>query len=159
MTAAALLGLAISAGFGAPAAAQGSAKHIDPTISKVSTAYAAAVNAMDAATLAALYTEDAVEMPPNEKAVHGRPAIEAFYKKQFADTASATSSIKPTESAIAGSIGYEVGTYTQTLKLKSGLTVNDVGKYIVLLKPGTDKQWRVAYVAYNSDNPPPPSAK
>jgi ketosteroid isomerase-like protein len=79
---------------------------IDPAISKVSSAYQAAANAEDVAKLVALYTEDAVEMPPNEAAIRGRAAIEAYYKKQFAG-ADGKATITPTESMVAGNVAYE----------------------------------------------------
>jgi len=137
------------------AAGQTAAKHIEPAISKAGSDYVAAVSARDAAKVASLYTDDAIEMPPNAKAVSGRSAIEAFYKQQFAEM-DVKPSLKPTESMITGSTAYEVGTYQDTIKLKSGQTITDVGKYIVLLKAGADKQWRIYRVIYNSDNPPPP---
>ena len=128
---------------------------VDPAISKISAAYQAAVNAEDVNKMKDLYMADAVEMPPNEPAVRGWAAFEAYYKKQFAD-GDAKATITPMESMISGNVGYEVGTYTQMVKLKSGQTINDKGKYVVLVKPGADKQWRVFYAIYNSDNPPPP---
>lgn len=127
---------------------------VDPAISKISAAYQAAVNAEDVNKMKDLYMADAVEMPPNEPAVRGWAALEAYYKKQFAD-GDAVATITPMESMISGNVGYEVGTYTQMVKLKSGQTINDKGKYVVLVKPGADKQWRVVYAIYNSDNPPP----
>ena len=136
------------------AGAQGSSSKVDPNISKISSAYEAAANAEDLAKLSALYTADAVEMPPNAPAIRGRSAIEAYYKKEFAD-GDGKASIKPTESAISGNIAYEVGTYSQTMKMKTGQTMSDVGKYIVLMKQGPDKQWKIAYLIYNGDNPPP----
>ena len=45
-------------------------------IAKVSDAYVKASLAADAKAIAALYTEDAVEMPPNQPMVKGRAAIE-----------------------------------------------------------------------------------
>jgi ketosteroid isomerase-like protein len=127
---------------------------VDPAISKISAAYQAAVNAEDMTKLKDLYVPEAVEMPPNEPALRGWAAIEAYYKKMFADT-DGKAAITPMESMVSGNVGYEVGTFTQTIKMKSGQTINDKGKYVVLLKPGADKQWRVFYAIYNSDNPPP----
>jgi len=136
------------------------ATHTDPAISRVSSAYEAANNAEDLAKLIALYTDDAVEMPPNAPAIRGRSAIESFYKGLFAEM-DGKATLTPIESAISGPIGYEIGTFSQTMKTKNGQTTDDVGKYMVLLKQGADKQWQVAYVIYNSDKPPmqmPPSS-
>ena len=43
----------------------------------------AAANRKDASSIAALYTEDALLMPPNAPAVRGRAAVEAFFKGLF----------------------------------------------------------------------------
>ena len=152
--------LTVSVGMPAAAGAQ-MAKKTDPAISAISSAYAKATNAEDVAGLIKLYTDDAVEMPPNMPALKGKAAIEAYYKQQFAD-ADAKGTITPIESAITGNSAYEVGTFTQSIKMKTGESMDDVGKYVVILKQGADKQWKVAYVVYNSDKPPmppPPAAK
>jgi uncharacterized protein (TIGR02246 family) len=68
-----------SAGAQSPAAAA--------EIAQVSDAYVKASLAADAKAIAALYTEDAVEMPPNHPMVKGRTAIEQYYTKQFGGSA------------------------------------------------------------------------
>jgi len=146
----------------APAWAQSakSTKATDPAISKISSAYQAATNAKDVAKLMALYADDAVEMPPNQPMVQGKGAIEAYYKKQFAD-GDPTLMLKPIESSVSSNFAFEAGSYTQTLKVKAnGQTINDKGKYVVLLKQGSDRLWHVEYAIYNSDNPPmlPPAS-
>ena len=151
---AAVVALILSAA-GGSAAAQGSARKVDPAISAISAAYEAATNAEDLAKLSALYTDDAVEMPPNQPALKGRAAIEAYYKQTFADT-DGKGKITPTESGISGALAYEAGTFTQTIKMKTGETFADTGKYLVLLKQGADKMWKVSYAIYNSDKPAPP---
>ncbi len=60
-----------------PAAAAGEPRtHIDENLVK----FVAAYNAGDAATVAGLYTEDAVVFPPGGARVDGRPAIQAFWQ-------------------------------------------------------------------------------
>ncbi len=146
----------------APAFAQAPAgKSADPAVTKVADAYVKATLAGDAKAIAALYTEDAVEMPPNQPAVKGRAAIEQYYTKLFADPAMKLSAFTLThlESGTAGDLGFDVGMYQQTMTGGGG-PMKDSGKYTVLLKRvgGT---WKVAYAIYNSDQPPmtPPAAK
>src|SRR5258706_15037244 len=50
-------------------------------INEVSQAFVKAALASDWATVAALYGDDAVLSPPNEPAVKGRAAIQAFFAK------------------------------------------------------------------------------
>ena len=91
-----------SAGAQSPAAAA--------EISKVSDAYVKASLAADAKAIAALYTEDAVEMPPNQSMVKGRAAIEQYYTKQFGGSAKLQSFVlTKIESNASGDIGYEWG--------------------------------------------------
>jgi uncharacterized protein (TIGR02246 family) len=122
-------------------------------IAKVSDAYVKASLAGDAKAIAALYTDDAVEMPPNQPMVKGRAAIEQYYTKQFGGPAKVQSfTITKIESNASGDIGYEVGTYRQTITDGQRPT-NDTGKYTVVLKR-TGGAWKVAYAIYNSDTPP-----
>jgi ketosteroid isomerase-like protein len=72
--------------------------------------------------------------------------------------------IKPTDTRVVGDVAYDVGTYSQSLMpMKgSGKTIDDKGKYVVLLKKDASGGWAIAYAIYNSDMPlppPPPPAK
>ena len=49
-----------------------------------------------------------------------------------------------------GDTAYDVGTYKQTLSMGSGATLNDKGKYSVILKR-SGGEWKIAYLIYNSD--------
>jgi uncharacterized protein (TIGR02246 family) len=134
-----------SAGAQSPAAAA--------EIAQVSDAYVKASLAADAKAIAALYTEDAVEMPPNHPMVKGRTAIEQYYTKQFGGTAKLQSfALAHTESNASGDIGYDVGTYRQTIT-DGQHPMTDSGKYMVVLKRAGGA-WKVAYAIYNSDLPP-----
>jgi uncharacterized protein (TIGR02246 family) len=128
----------------------------DPGIAKVRSAYEAATAAGDAAKIASLYTEDGIEMPPNEPMLKGRAAIEAWNKKFFA-SATAKSTIKTMDTHVAGSLAYDAGTYKQSIKFKTGQAIEDAGKYVVILKKDAAGAWKLAYVCYNSDLPPPPA--
>jgi hypothetical protein len=55
----------------------------DPAIVAVADQYIKATMAGDAKAIAALYTDDAVEMPPNEPSVKGSAAIQQMYEKNF----------------------------------------------------------------------------
>jgi uncharacterized protein (TIGR02246 family) len=122
-------------------------------LAKVSDAYVKASLAADAKAIAALYTEDAVEMPPNQPLLKGRAAIEQYYTKQFGGSAKLQSlALTKIESNASGDIGYEVGTYRQTIT-DGQHPINDAGKYTVVMKR-VGGVWKVAYAIYNSDTPP-----
>jgi uncharacterized protein (TIGR02246 family) len=122
----------------------------------VADAYVKATLAGDAKAVAALYTEDAVEMPPNQPSIKGRAAIEKYYQQQFAEGAKmATFTLTHLETRAMGDSGYDVGTYQQTVTPPGGTApANDSGKYTVILKRAGGA-WKVAYAIYSSDQPPP----
>lgn len=131
--------------------ATGGGQKVEPAIAKVADAYMEAVNARDAARVAELYTEDAVEMPPHQKPVKGRAAIRNHYQQQFKGETAEFSDLKlqRMESRITGEIAYDTGQYSQRITPKAGKPVQDTGNYIVILHR-TGGQWRVAYAIYNS---------
>jgi len=135
-------------------ASNASAQTPAPELAKVRDAYIAATHAGDARAIAGLYTEDGIELPPNQAMEKGRAGIEKFYVGQFKGNA-VKLSITPIEAMTAGDIGYDVGTYSQTITPKAAGTkpMTDRGKYVVVLRRGADKQWRVKYAIYNSDLP------
>ncbi len=125
-------------------------------IKAVADAYVKATLAGDAKAIAALYTEDAIEMPPHTPMIKGRAAILGYYQQEFsAGTTMNTFTLTHLESHVEGDRGYDVGTYQQSVTPKGETSaVTDSGKYAVILKRvGSD--WQVAYAIYNSDNPPP----
>jgi uncharacterized protein (TIGR02246 family) len=125
-------------------------------IKQVADEYVKAVQAGDAKAVAALYTETATEMPPNEPAVKGRAAIEAYYQKLLTSGPKMSGfTLEHTETQESGDTGYDVGTFSETLTLANGQTVNNTGKYVVIAKR-TSGAWKIAYAIYNSDRPAQP---
>jgi uncharacterized protein (TIGR02246 family) len=127
----------------------------DPALTKLAKAWEAAFNAKDIPKVASMYTDDAVVMPPNHEAVRGRANIEAFFK----EIEGATLTLTPFESATSGSTAYEAGTYQMSITPKTGQPTTDKGKYVVILKRGSDGQWRLAFDIFNSDMPLPTPPK
>jgi uncharacterized protein (TIGR02246 family) len=117
----------------------------------VANAYVTAMLASDAASAAALYREDAVEMPNCGPLVKGRPAIEQYFRGLMKEVKITAFVLTHMESAISGDTAYDVGTYTQRLSTPGGI-VDDTGKYVVMLKR-TGGDWKVAYSIHNSDRP------
>ena len=126
-----------------------------PEVVKVADAYRSASLAHDATAVAALYTDDAVEMPPFQPPIKGKVAIQQYYTNQFGGPAKLTDlSFTHLESKVSGEVGYDVGTYRQTIT-DGQHPMNDEGKYVVILKR-TGGAWKVAYAIYSSDKAPTP---
>ena len=121
-------------------------------------------NAGDADTVAGLYDEHAVLLPPGAPSVNGRAAIRAFFANDMA--ASAKDGLmfalgaKP-DGGVSGDMGWASGTYT--VKDKSGRIV-DTGKYLSVSKKKSGK-WLYIRDTWNSDGasaaaePAPPANK
>ncbi len=151
-----VLGLATGVGLAEYPAAQGQMPgKTDPALTKLAKAWEAAFNVQDVAKVASMYTDDAVVMPPNHEPVRGRANIEAFFKEMEG----AKLTLTPFESAMSGSTAYEAGTYQMSISPKTGPPSTDKGKYVVILKRGSDGQWRLSHDIFNSDVPLPAPPK
>ena len=143
---------------GQPATAAG--QKADPAIARIADAYVAAVNAGDAAKVAELYAENAVDMPPHQKPLKGRTAIRNYYEQMFKGGLAAEFSnlrLQRMESRTEGNVGYETGQYSQRVAPKGAKPFDDTGNYVVILHR-VQGDWRVAYAIYNSHTPPGQSA-
>jgi uncharacterized protein (TIGR02246 family) len=140
----------------APAKSQAGGAAVD-AMKAIADAYVKATLAGDAKAVAALYTEDAVEMPPNQPLIKGRTAIEQYYQKGFASGNKISAfSVSHLQTEATGDLGYDAGTYQQTMTPAGGdKPVSDRGKYVVILKRAGGA-WKVAYAIYSSDQLPPP---
>ena len=123
-------------------------------IVKASEAYRKAVLEGDAAGVAALYGNDAMEMPPFQRAITGRAAIEQFYRAMLKGPMRVTGfTFKHSETTADGDIGYDVGTYRRTMSGGPGGLVEAVGTFVVILKR-SGGEWKIAYITYTCDCPP-----
>ena len=125
-------------------------------IKAVADAYVKASLALDAKAIAALYTEDAIEMPPNQPMIKGRAAIQQYYEKEMGSGMKVNSfTLTHLDTQASGDHGYDVGTYSQSVT-PPGATAprSDTGKYVVIMKR-TAGGWQVSHAIYNSDQPPP----
>ena len=134
----------------------------EAAIAKARTAFQTAAGTQDGAAIAKLFTADGVEMPPNAPAAKGRAAIEAYHKAFGQQWMMHGMTITSTETKVAGDTAYDAGTYKQQIMSnKSGALIDDVGKYIVLLKKDAGGSWLITHAIYNSNLPlpAPPAAK
>ena len=116
-----------------------------------------AYNAGDAATVTALYADDAVLSVPGAAPARGRSAIRAAYDTDLAAVAAAGVKYVPgpsPEFSVSGDLAYEWNTFT--IVDKAGATV-DKGKYLTVYGR-RDGKWAIVSDIWNSDMPPPSTA-
>ena len=118
-------------------------------------AFEAAANAGDAAALAALHTDDAIRMPPNEPSVIGKEAITAWFQTRF-EQFTQKLTLSSEEGEVAGDWAFRRGTYTSAATPKAGgEPIQDDGKYLVIMQKQPDGSWKTFRAIWNSDNPLP----
>lgn len=103
-------------------------------------------------SLAALYTDDAVVMPPNHAPVIGRGAIREFQASYPAVTAF---SLNNETMDGRGDLAYVRGRYVMTV---AGAPT-DSGKYIEVRRRQPDGSWRIAVDIFNSNLPVRPTPR
>jgi uncharacterized protein (TIGR02246 family) len=112
--------------------------------------FAAALNAKDAQAAAALYTEDAVLIPPGEPLVRGREAIEEYWRGAIESGGVRDVSVETMDALSSGSLGYETGSFILTANGPDGEAVIDRGRYIELLRREPDGRWLSTHGIWNA---------
>jgi len=114
-------------------------------IQKLNDQWAAAFNRGDAATLAAMYTEDAYVLPAGADMVHGRTAIAAFWAQtaaQLGDARLTSLDVLP----LGVQAAREIGTFHFATKGQSPQAVD--GKYAVVWRR-VGRRWQLATDIWN----------
>jgi uncharacterized protein (TIGR02246 family) len=120
-------------------------------IAEMNVAWTAAFQGGDAAALAALYTDDAARMAPNEETVRGRAVIEQIFTEMFATTSARTIDINTTDYGAGGNVAYAIGTYSFSYEME-GATKTDEGKFLTVSEL-TDDGWRITAHSWSSNLP------
>ena len=111
---------------------------------------AAAVKA-DTATIAGLYTDDAIVMGPNAPAMHGHDAIAKGFASMASEMKLTGLKLQTQDVIAAGDYAIETGAYDLTAAPPKAKPVHDVGKYIVVWKKQADGSYKLLRDIYNSD--------
>ncbi|MDP9236808.1 MAG: SgcJ/EcaC family oxidoreductase [Chloroflexota bacterium] len=114
-----------------------------------------AINRGDTSAVAALYTEDAVVLPPNAETVRGRAGAKALFDGMIQQLGIPVLTLSTIEVTELGDTAYEVGAYTMRLQPPGAAVVDDGGKYVVVWKRETDGAWKLAVDIWNTDLPMP----
>jgi len=104
--------------------------------------YVEASNKGDVATLAGLYAEDAMLLPPDHEPIQGREAIRAFWRQGTDEGLEVTNLAVEVE----GNLGYLVGQYHLPPTEEEPA---DSGKYVMCLKRQRDGSWKVTADIWN----------
>lgn len=143
-----LLALTACSGSGDSMEAETSASRFE--LGQMNRDFAAALNAKDAKAAAALYTMDAVLIPPGESIVQGRDAIEEYWRGALELGGVREVTVETMDALSSGSLGYETGSFVLTADGPDGTPVIDKGRYIELLRREPDGTWRSSHGIWNA---------
>ena len=104
--------------------------------------YVDASNKGDVATLASLYADDAVLLPPDHEPIRGRDAIGAFWRQGTDEGLEVTNLAVEVD----GNLGYLVGRYHLPATDEEPA---DSGKYVMCLKRQQDGSWKLTADIWN----------
>jgi uncharacterized protein (TIGR02246 family) len=107
-----------------------------------------AFDAGDAAAVAALYTEDAVVIPPGSPMIIGRAGIEEFWGGLMK---AGVQGVNLETLRLAGSTDllHEIGRATITLRPPEGETTTQLVKYVVVWERDQAGEWALAVDIWN----------
>ncbi len=128
----------------------------EAALKAVTAAWLDAYNAGDVEKIVAMYTEDAVLMPPHAPVATGHAGIRAFLTTDTAAAKAVGVKLVPgaATAGVAGDTGWESGSYT--IVDAAGATV-DGGSYLSVSRKLNGK-WLFVRDTYNSDRPLPAPA-
>lgn len=118
-------------------------------IATANRAFSEAVARGDAEAMAAVYTDDAVVLPPGSPPVEGREAIAELFRGMLAETALAAIDLESREVRVEGDTAYEVGRAQLTFRSAEAETTT-TAKYVVIWKR-TAEGWRWHVDIWNED--------
>jgi ketosteroid isomerase-like protein len=113
-----------------------------------------AIKKGDAVELAAMYTEGARILPSNTEMITGRQGIQAMWQNMM-DSGLKELALEILELVPMGDKdAYEIGKYRMKIEPEPGVTVEDVGKYVVIWKHDGES-WKLDVDMFNTNLPAP----
>jgi uncharacterized protein (TIGR02246 family) len=128
----------------------------EATLKAQTVAWLDAYNAGDVEKIVALYTEDAVLMPPHAPVANGHAAIRSYLQADTAGAKAAGIKLVPgmATAGVVGDTGWESGSYTA---VDASGKIVDSGSYLAVSRK-VDGKWLLIRDTYNSDRPLPTPA-
>jgi uncharacterized protein (TIGR02246 family) len=107
----------------------------------------------DAAALANLYTDDCVRMPDAGAISNGKVALEAAYRKEFAEIwkAKFDASIRTDAIIVSGNYAFARGR-DSLIRYENEKAIQEFGKWMATYRKEPDGSWKYFWSTYNSDN-------
>jgi uncharacterized protein (TIGR02246 family) len=103
----------------------------------------------DAAGVAALYTEDAKLLPPDNQMMNGPEAIQSFWQGAMSmGIKEARLETLEVESRV--DLAYEIGRYELVIQRQGGESITGIGKYVVVWK-NQDGAWKLHVDIWNAN--------
>jgi ketosteroid isomerase-like protein len=97
------------------------------------------------------YASGAILLPPNEKMLTDKEAIEKEIKGMFSSGVSVKWLPIKAEVSRSGDMGYTVGTYKMESKDKKGKVSTETGKYMEFWKKQADGSWKAVTDMFSAD--------
>jgi len=116
------------------------------------TALLNAVNASDLNGVLAVWSDDGVLMPPHHPPVHGRAALEQYFRDLFSHSRFAFV-FGSSDIDVAGIALQRIEYTTSAWPLGGGSVVQDRGKGLHVYRRQRDGSWKLAQDIWNSDIP------
>lgn len=106
----------------------------------------------DLAGLIALFTEDCVRMPQAGPATVGRPALEAAYRRDFADAWKTQAKVRlhTEELIVSGEYAFARGADT-FIQAQDGSQLQETGKWLFVYRQQSDGTWKFHWISFNSN--------
>ena len=125
-------------------------------VQKADADWSAAAQAKQVDAWLAFYADDAVVLPPNDKAAAGKDAIRKTITDLLALPGLSVSwQTTKAEAARSGDLAYAYGTYELTANDARGIPTTDHGKYSEVWKKQADGSWKCSVDMWSSDLPVP----
>jgi ketosteroid isomerase-like protein len=140
----------------APAGAQFTKDDV-ATITKNIEELRTAFNAKDADKTAALFSANAVVMPPNQSTSRSKESVKQYYVGRFQEGASDLE-LEPKDISGNGTLAYASGDYRLNLSQGEAEPHRDRGKFVWILRK-TNGSWLIDYVIFSSDFAPRAAAQ
>lgn len=122
-------------------------------IEETNAQFTAALGRGDIASVAALYTDDAIVMAPNAEMMRGRQAIKALFDGLIQQMGVPQLTLSTIQVDDLGDTACEIGAYTMKAQPPGADPISDNGNYVVIWKR-EGGNWRLAVDIWNTNLPP-----
>lgn len=129
-------------------------EQVGAAIEETNAKFVEAFNQGDATAVAALYTDDATIMPPNNKMIQGKEGVQEFWNRAI-QMGLKDLSLTTVNLDGSGSIVYEIGKYSLGIEAEGQEIMRDSGKYVVVWQAQEDGSWKLHADIWNSSMPIP----